>query len=163
MIQIIDWIFSKDIYTLDIGYLLFPFLIMKDIIKRIIISIISWLFLGYLAYLFFQNTVIVQSFYMEYNSLYYLVLILVCLVLFILFGIYPVHFRMTKATLFVMGLALIIIWDTVLLNDVTTYVYVGDIFKVLWVILTLLARTNVLITDKVQKKKQAKNVEIIEV
>lgn len=70
---------------------------------------------------------------------------------------------MTKATLFVMGIALIIIGDTVLLNDVTTYVYIGDIFKVLGVALTLLARTNVLITDKVKKQKQAKNVEIIEV
>jgi hypothetical protein len=70
---------------------------------------------------------------------------------------------MTKATLFVLGLALIVIWDTVLLNDLTTYVYVGDIFKVVWVILTLLARTNVLITDKVKNKKQQKNVKIIEV
>lgn len=70
---------------------------------------------------------------------------------------------MTKATLFVIGIALIIIGDTVLLNDVTTYVYVGDIFKVLWVILTLLARTNLLITEKVQKKTQDKNVKIIEV
>lgn len=136
---------------------------MKDIIKRIIISVISWLFLGYLAYLFFQNTVIVQGWFTEYNNLYYLILILVCLFLFILFGIYPVHFKMTKATLFMVGIALIIIWDTVLLNDIINYVYVGDIFKVLWVVLTLLAWTNVLITDKVKKQKQEKNVEIIEV
>ncbi|EKD25401.1 MAG: hypothetical protein ACD_80C00069G0005, partial [uncultured bacterium (gcode 4)] len=136
---------------------------MKDIIKRIIISVISWLFLGYLAYLFFQGTVIVQSGFVEFNSLYYLILALICLFLFILFGIYPVHFRMTKATLFVLGIALIIIGDTVLLNDVTSYIYVWDLFKVLWVILTLLAWTNVLITDKIQKKKQDKNIEIIEV
>jgi len=63
----------------------------------------------------------------------------------------------------VLGLALIVIWDTVLLNDITTYVYVGDIFKVLWVVLTLLAWSNLLITDKVLKKKQEKNIEIIEV
>lgn len=136
---------------------------MKDIIKRIFISIVSWLFLGYLGYLFFQNIVIVQSYFVEYNIWYYLILALVCLFLFILFGVYPVHFRMTKATLFVLGLGLIIIWDTVLLNDVATYVYVWDIFKVLWVILTLLAWTNVLITDKVKRQKQEKNIEIIEV
>jgi len=136
---------------------------MKDIIKRIIISVISGLFLGYLAYLFFQGTVIVQSGYLEYTTIYYIILTLICLFLFILFGIYPVHFRMTKATLFVLGLALIVIGDTVLLNDVATYVYIGDIFKVLWVVLTLLAWTNLLITDKVLKKKQEKNIEIIEV
>ena len=157
-----DWKKNLDIYTLDVEFIFF-LLTMKDTIKRIIISVISWLFLWYLAYLFFQNTMIVQSWFTQYNGIYYLVLVLVCLFLFILFGIYPVHFRMTKATLFVLGLALIVIWDTVLLNDVVSYVYVGDIFKVLWVVLTLLAWTNVLITDKVKKKKQEKNVQIIEV
>ncbi|MFA6256301.1 MAG: hypothetical protein WC606_03885 [Candidatus Absconditabacterales bacterium] len=136
---------------------------MKDIIKRVIISIISGLFIGYLAYLFFQNTIIVQSGFIEYNTLYYLVLIVICLFLFVLFGIYPIHFKMTKATLFVLGLALIVIGDTVLLNDITTYVYVGDIFKVLGVVLTLLAWTDLLITNKVMKKKQEKNIEVIEV
>ena len=157
-----DWKKNSDIYTLNVEFIFF-LLTMKDTIKRIIISVISWLFLWYLAYLFFQNTMIVQSWFTQYNGIYYLVLVLVCLFLFILFGIYPVHFRMTKATLFVLGLALIVIWDTVLLNDVVSYVYVGDIFKVLWVVLTLLAWTNVLITDKVKKKKQEKNVQIIEV
>ncbi|HMS90674.1 MAG TPA: hypothetical protein PKC87_00425 [Candidatus Absconditabacterales bacterium] len=136
---------------------------MKDIIKRIIISIISGLFIGYIAYLFFQNMIIVQSAYLDYNTLYYLILVLICLFLFVLFGIYPVYFRLTKATLFVLGLVLIIIGDTVLLNDISTYVYVGDIFKVLGVVLTLLAWTNILITDKISKKKQEKNVQIIEV
>ncbi|MCX6824820.1 MAG: hypothetical protein NTY80_01220 [candidate division SR1 bacterium] len=136
---------------------------MKDIIKRISISVISGLFIGYLAYLFFQGTIIVQSGYLQYNNLYYLILALVYLFLFIIFGIYPIHFRMTKSTLFVLGIALIIIGDTVILNDVSTRVYAGDLFKVLGVVLTLLAWTNVLITDKIQKKKQDKNIEIIEV
>jgi hypothetical protein len=136
---------------------------MKDILKRIIISIVSGGFLWYLAYLFFQNTIIVQGWFIEYNAIYYLILTLVCLFLFIFFGIYPVHFRMTKATLFVIGIALIIIGDTILLNTIETYVYIWDIFKVLGVVLTLLAWTNVLITDKVKQQKQQKNMEIIEV
>jgi len=136
---------------------------MKDLFKRIMISVVSGWFLGYVAYLFFQNITIVQSGFIEYNMVYYIILLLICLFLFVLFGIYPVHFKMTKATLFVLGIALIIIWDTVLLNDIANHVYVADIFKVLWVILTLLAWTNVLITDKVKKQKQNKKVEIIEV
>jgi ABC-type sulfate transport system permease component len=70
---------------------------------------------------------------------------------------------MTKGTLFVLGLALIIIGQTVLLNDIENKVYIGDIFSLLGVILTLLAWTNVLITDKVKKVKAGKKVEIIEV
>lgn len=155
-----DWIFFLDIYTFIVYFLLET---MKDIIKRIIISVVSWFFLGYLIYLFFWNVAIVQSYYFDYNTLYYIILALVCLFLFVCFGIYPIHFKLTKATLFVVGIALIIIWDTVLINDIATNVYVGDIFKVLGVILTLLARTNVLITDKVNKIRSNKKVEIIEV
>ncbi len=70
---------------------------------------------------------------------------------------------MTKSTLFVIGIALIVIWDTVLLNDITNHVYIADMFKVVGVFLTLLAWTNVLITDKVLKKKQDKKVEVIEI
>lgn len=136
---------------------------MKDIIKRVVIGVISGALLGYLAYLFVSNITIVQTGYTQFNTLYFLILIVVCLILFIFFAVYPVHFRMTKGTLFVFGLALIIIGQTVLLNNLTTKVYVGDIFSLLGVVLTLLARTNVLITDKVKKVKADKKVEIIEV
>ena len=136
---------------------------MKDIIKRVVIGVISGALLGYLAFLFVSKITIVQTGYTQFATLYFLILVVVCLVLFIFFAVYPVHFRMTKGTLFVFGLALIIIGQTVLLNDVATKVYVGDIFSLLGVVLTLLARTNVLITDKVKKVKADKKVEIIEV
>lgn len=136
---------------------------MKDIFKRVIIGLISGALLGYLIFLFFQKIVIVQGAYIEYGTIYYLVLILICLFLFIFFAVYPVHFRLTKATLFVLGIALILIGKTVLLNDASQYVYVWDIFALIGVVITILAWTNVLITDKVRKMKAAKKVEIIEV
>jgi hypothetical protein len=58
---------------------------------------------------------------------------------------------------------LIIIGDTVLLNDITNHVYISDLFKFIGVVLTLLAWSNVLITDKVKKQKQASKIEVIEV
>lgn len=70
---------------------------------------------------------------------------------------------MTKGTLFVIGIALILISKTVLVNDGAKHIYIGDIFAVLGVVLTLLAWTNLLITDKVKKVKADKKVEIIEV
>lgn len=136
---------------------------MKDLLKRIVISAVSWALIWYLIFLFFWNNIIVQTYFLDYNNWYYLILILVCLVLFVFFWVYPVHFRMTKATLFVIWIALIIVWDNILLNDVTKFVYVADLFKIIWVVLTLLARTNVLITDKVKLKWINKKVEIIEV
>jgi len=97
---------------------------MKDIIKRLVIGVISGALLGYLAFLFIQGTVIVQSGYTQYVTLYYFILAVICLILFVFFAVHPVHFRMTKATLFVIGIALILIGKTVLLNDAATMVYV---------------------------------------
>lgn len=136
---------------------------MKDIIKRVVISFVSWGFLWYLLFLFVNNATIVQWAYSEYNILYYIILTVICLYLFILFGIYPVHVKMTKATLFVCWLALVVIWDTVLTNNPSNSIYVGDLFKLLWVVLTLLAWTNLLITDKVTKQSADSKIEIIEV
>jgi hypothetical protein len=136
---------------------------MKDLIKRIIISLVSGGLIGYLLFLFVRWSVIVHWEFLEYNMWYYLILAVICLYLFILFGIYPIAHKMSKATLFVFGLALIVIWDTVLINNPTDLVYVWDLFKLIWVVLTLLAWTNVLVTDKVKKEKADKKVEIIEV
>lgn len=136
---------------------------MKDLIKRIIISLISWWLIWYLLFLLTQWATIVQWEYLEYNLLYFILLFLITWYLFIFFGIYPLHIKMTKATLFVCWLALIIIGDTVLTNNPSKLIFVGDIFKLLGAILTVLAWTNVLITDKVKKEKADKKIEIIEV
>jgi hypothetical protein len=136
---------------------------MKDILKRVGIGLVSGALLGYLAFLFFQQAIIVDSAYLAYATSYYIILAVICLILFIFFAVYPVHFRMTKGTLFVIGIALILISKTVLVNDGLKHIYIGDIFAVLGVVLTLLAWTNVLITDKVKKVKADKKVEIIEV
>jgi hypothetical protein len=149
-------------YTSPVIYS-FNVFIMKDFIKRISIGIVSGVFIWYVAYLFFQNNIIVQTEFLAYNNIYFLILIVIWLILFLLFSVYPVYIKMTKATLFVFGIALIIIWNTVLLNIPEQHIYIWDLVKVFWVVLTLLAWTNTLITDKVQKKKQNKKIQIIEV
>lgn len=146
-----------------VKFLFDVFKLMKDIFKRIIISLVSGAFIWYLLFLFFSNTTIVSWWYQEYNLWYYLILLVILLVLFIFFWIYPVHFKMTKGTLFTMWIFLILISSSVLVNDTVNKIYVWDLFKVLWVVLTLLAWTNVLITSKVIKKSKEKNIEIIEV
>ena len=88
---------------------------------------------------------------------------LIFVFLFIFFAVYPVHFRMNKATLFLIGLTLLVMGDTIFINVVEQHVYIGDLLKLLGVVLMLLAWTNVLITDKVQKEQKGKKVEIIEV
>lgn len=144
--------------------ILFNFLFeMKDILKRVIISLISWLYIWYLIFLFVWWQIIVGSWYEQYNLRYFAVLLLILLVLFIFFWIYPVHFRMTKWTLFVIWIFLIVVWNWVLLDDAKNYIFVWDLFEILWVVLALLAWTNVLITSKITKKSKEKWIEVIEV
>jgi len=83
--------------------------------------------------------------------------------LFVFFGVYPVYYKITKASVFVIWLSLIIIWDTVLTNNISNSIFVADIVKLFGVILTLLAWTNILVTDKVKKQHSDNNIEIIEV
>lgn len=144
--------------------ILFSFLFeMKDILKRVIISVVSWLYIWYLVFLFMWWQIIVGSWYEQYNLRYFAVLLLILLVLFIFFWIYPIHFRMTKWTLFVIWIFLIVVWNWVLLDDAKNYIFVWDLFEILWVVLVLLAWTNILITSKVTKKSKEKWIEIIEV
>jgi hypothetical protein len=136
---------------------------MKDILKRVIISLISGGLIGYLLFLFSKGAVIVHGEFVEYNVMYYVILAIICLYLFVVFGVYPISHKMSKATLFVFGLGLIVIGDTVLVDNVVNMIYVSDLFKLIGVVLTLLAWTNVLVTDKVRKEKADSKLEIIEV
>lgn len=136
---------------------------MKDIIKRFSISWISWLCIWYILYLFFSHHIIVQTIYSEFNLLYYIVLLVVFLYIFVLFGIYPMYFKISKTSVFVIGLSLIVLWDTVLVNNSQNLIYIWDLVKVVWVVLTLLAWTNVLVSDKVKKQKEESKIEIIEI
>ena len=136
---------------------------MKDLLKRISIGSVCILFLSYLIYLFIWHQIIVQSAFLERNTLYYIVLTLAFLYVLIFFSIWPFYFKMSKVSLFVLWISLILLWDRVLLNIPANYIYLGDLLKILWVIFTLLAFTNFFVTSKVKKQHQDSKVEIIEI
>lgn len=137
--------------------------IMKDIIKRVLVSIIFGVLLWYIIFLITQWAIVVSWEYLNSNTLVYGVLIVFCLFMFIMFGIYPIHFKMTKATLFVIWAAWLLLWEYILINNVSESVYISDIIKLVSVILLVLSPTNVLITNKIQKKSKEGKMEVIEV
>lgn len=136
---------------------------MKDLLKRISIGIISWAFIWYLSYLFFSWQIIVHQWFLEFNILYYIVLGIVGVYLFILFAVHPIYMKISKAALFVMWIALVLIGDTVLINNSELYIYVSDITKILWSFLVVLAWTNFFVSAKAKKEKEESKLEIIEV
>ena len=136
---------------------------MKDNIKRGIVIAIFWIFLLYLIRLISQWESIVKPEYSNRNSPMYVILIIVCLYMICLYGIYPIHIKFSRATSLFIWLVFIVISQVVLANDGYSHVYIWDLFSVLWVAILILFPTNILTTDKVKKQKAKKNEVIIEV
>ncbi|AHB41793.1 hypothetical protein P148_SR1C00001G1014 [candidate division SR1 bacterium RAAC1_SR1_1] len=136
---------------------------MKDLLKRISIGIISGGFIGYIAYLFFSSKIIVSEGFLEFNTLYYSILAIVGIYLFVLFAIHPIYMKINKVSLFVLGIALVLIGDSVLINNIESYVYISDLVKILGSFLVVLAWTNFFVSAKAKKEKEESKLEIIEV
>lgn len=136
---------------------------MKDLLKRISIGIISWSFIGYIIYLFSTGKIIVNEWFLEFNMLYYIVLLVVWIYLFVLFAIHPIYMKINKVSLFVLGIALVLIGDTVLVNNSEVYIYICDLVKILGSFLVVLAWTNFFVSSKAKKQKEESTLEIIEV
>lgn len=106
---------------------------------------------------------IVQNQYASRNIPMYIILIILCLYMIWLYGIYPIHIKFSRATALVIWLFFIVISQVVLANDGYSHIYIWDMFSVLWVAILILFPTNILTTEKVKKQKAKKNEVIIEV
>lgn len=136
---------------------------MKDKIKRGVVITIFWLFLLYLIWLISQWSMIVKPEYSGRNIPMYVILIVLCLYMIFLYGIYPIHIRFSRSTALVIWLFFIVVSQVLLANDGYSHIYIWDLFSVLWVLILILFPTNILTTDKVKKQKAKKNEVIIEV
>ena len=71
--------------------------------------------------------------------------------------------KINKVSLFVLGIALVLIGDTVLVNNSEVYIYICDLVKILGSFLVVLAWTNFFVSSKAKKQKEESTLEIIEV
>ena len=136
---------------------------MKDFIKRIIVLIIFWIFAWYLIYSRITWKSIVEPEFTNMNSIFYIILIAICSYIAIFYWIYPIHIKFSRSTLFVIGLSAIIMWKTVFLDNPMNNIYFWDLSCVLWVLILIIWPTNLITTSQVKKKKEEKDLEIIEV
>lgn len=136
---------------------------MWDIVKRWSIIAAYGALIWYFVYLFVSGATIVQPEYMNLNLLLYILLIAFFVYKFVFYGVYPVMVIMHKPTLFVLSIGLLFAGQYILANNIETHVYVGDMVKLLAVVLLILTPTNLLHTSKTVADKKLKEVEIIEV
>lgn len=136
---------------------------MLDILKRSFVSIISGLVIVYMISMMINGAIVVQAEYLGANFVASLGVILVALYLLVIYGVYPLYHPMQKRTLLVLWLLCIALWHIVLLNDITSWVYAGDMLKLFGVLIIWFGATGILSKNKsIQSQKREKHLEIIE-
>lgn len=134
-----------------------------DILKKSIFWILFLAILTYLIYLLLIWTIIVNENFLEKNTIIFWLYILIFLYYLIFYVIKPTYIKKYKLRNTLIWIFIITSSQTFLTNNWPEWIYYADIFVVIWVILTILWPTNLLISQKLKKEKQDKRMEVIEV
>ena len=130
-------------------------------LKRIFVFVFSWAIIWYLIYLLFNWVKIVD--WSEVNNyIVYWLFFLIFLYYIVFYTIKPTYFKWTKLVNTLLWLFIVYTSQT-LINSWFDGIYYWDIFSVIGVVLTIIWPTNLLISKEVQKIKEYKNTEIIEI
>lgn len=135
---------------------------MKEIIRKIIISVICILILAYLLFLFQNNQIITTEAYLTNNNLFYLLLALIPLYFLINFVVLKKYPAKHKIIGVLIGIITILFSKFYLINDGLNGQFIGDLFTIIGIIIIWVSPTNILINSKIKKMRDDKKVEIIE-
>lgn len=136
-------------------------MIIMSFLKRIFVFVFSWAIIWYLIYLLFNWVKIVD--WSEVNNyIVYWLFFLIFLYYIVFYTIKPTYFKWTKLVNTLLWLFIVYTSQT-LINSWFDGIYYWDIFSVIGVVLTIIWPTNLLISKEVQKIKEYKNSEIIEI
>lgn len=133
-----------------------------DIIKRSIFGLIFAAIVAYLVYLFSSWTIIVNENFLDQNKIIFWLYIFIFLYYLVFYSIKPIYIKKYKLRNTLIWLFIITASQSILKNSWHDSIYFGDIFTVIWIFLTAIWPTNLLILDKIKKDKQEKRMEIIE-
>lgn len=131
-------------------------------LKRIIVFLFSWAVLWYLCYLLINWIVITD--WPEYkNYICYVVLFLVFIYYLVFYALKPTYIKRNKIINTLLWIFVVLFSYYYLLNSWQDAIYYWDIFSIIWVLLTIVWPTNLLISKEIQKIKEDNNSEIIEI
>jgi len=132
---------------------------MKKNLNRIIFWIIFSVLICLLVYLYINWVVIVKSEFENINLVIYAILLVIFLYYTILYVIRPTYIKWFKLINTFIWISVIFISQYYLANSWIDKIYYWDILCLIWVVLTIIWPTNLLISKKDQKEK---DLEIIE-
>ena len=131
---------------------------MKNI-KRIVFWVIFSLLIVLLIYLYINWVIITIEEYKNINLVMYIILWIIFLYYLILYVVKPTHIKYFKIINTAIWLFVIYISQKYLTNSWIDWIYYWDIFCLIWVFLTIIWPTNLLVTKELEDSKK---VEIIE-
>jgi hypothetical protein len=99
----------------------------------------------------------------ELNYITYWILILVFTYYLVFYSIIPTYIKWFKVINTIVWLFVVVISYKFLVNSWYEGIYYWDIFNVIWIILTIIWPTNLLVSKEIKKDKDDKNMEIIEI
>ena len=133
-----------------------------DTIKRSIFWLIFLSIVVYLVYLFSNWAIIVNETFLDKNKLIFGIYLFVFLYYLVFYSIKPMYVKKHKLWNTLIWLFIITSSQSLLLNSWNDWIYFADMFTVIWIFLTAIWPTNLLISNKLKKEKQEKKMEIIE-
>lgn len=133
-----------------------------DTIKRSIFWLIFLSIVVYLVYLFSNWAIIVNETFLDKNKLIFGIYLFVFLYYLVFYSIKPMYVKKHKLWNTLIWLFIITSSQSLLLNSWNDWIYFADMFTVIWIFLTGIWPTNLLISNKLKKEKQEKKMEIIE-
>lgn len=134
-----------------------------DIVKRSIFGLIFLAAITYLVFLFSTWVIIVNEKFLDKNNIILWFYWLIFIYYFVFYTIRQTYIKKHKLRNTLIWIFLIISSQSFLLNSGHEWLYFADIFTVIWIFLTIIWPTNLLISNKVKKERQDKKMEIIEV
>lgn len=132
---------------------------MKNL-KRIIFWIIFLALICLLVYLYINWVTIVKDEFKNINLVIYIILFVIFLYYTILYVIRPTYIKWFKIINTVIWLSIIFISQYFVANSWIDKIFYWDILCLIWIVLTIIWPTNLLISKKDQ---QEKDLEIIEI
>ena len=96
------------------------------------------------------------------NTLIYVIFFVICFYYLIFYCVRPTYFRLFKFINTFIWFVVIFISQYLVANSWIDWVFYWDIICVIWVILTIIWPTNLLVSKELKEQKDSKTVEIIE-
>ena len=132
---------------------------MKNI-KRIIFWIVFSLLICFLVYLYTNWVIIVREDITDINLVIYISLFVIFLYYLIFYAVRPTYIKYYRVINTIIWIIVIYISQYFLANSWIDGIYYWDILCIIWVILTIIWPTKLLVTKELEDSKK---VEIIEV